>query len=73
MDRKDFLFKSGALGLALAMGASSCSPGSGLYRQNRAAEARHLPRIKIFRDRVIKETVGLRTYRLRTGLNSGGI
>ena len=65
MDRRAFLFKSGALGLALAMGASSCSPGNSIYRKGgNNLTSRHLPKIKISHDRIIKETVGLRPYRL---------
>jgi D-amino-acid oxidase len=65
MDRRDFLFKSGALGLALAMGASSCSTGNRFYRNStHNFSSRHLPRINISPDRIIKETVGLRPYRL---------
>ena len=65
MDRRAFLYKSGALGLALAMGASSCSGGSQIYRKGRDNfGTRHLPRLKISPDRIIKETVGLRPYRL---------
>lgn len=53
------------MGLALAMGASSCSTGNSLYRGNRPnRSSRHLPRINISPDRIIKETVGLRPYRL---------
>ena len=65
MDRRSFLFKSGGLGLALAMGASSCSPANSIYRGSTASlGSRRLPRVKISPDRVIKETVGLRPYRL---------
>jgi glycine/D-amino acid oxidase-like deaminating enzyme len=65
MDRRNFLLKSGAMGLALAMGASSCMPGNSIYRGGVAnAGSRRLPRIKISPDRVVKETVGLRPYRL---------
>ena len=65
MDRRAFLYKSGALGLALAMGASSCSTGNTLYRNgSNISGSRHLPRINISPDRIIKETVGLRPYRL---------
>ena len=65
MNRRTFLFKTGALGLALGMGASSCSSGSNLYRKGiNNPNTRYLPRIKISEDRIIKETVGLRPYRL---------
>ncbi|WP_026463997.1 FAD-dependent oxidoreductase [Adhaeribacter aquaticus] len=65
MDRRDFLYKSGALGLALAMGASSCTSGNSIYRNMESSgTARNLPRVKVSLDRVIKETVGLRPYRL---------
>ncbi|MGV3586683.1 MAG: FAD-dependent oxidoreductase [Adhaeribacter sp.] len=65
MDRRSFLYKSGAMGLALAMGAGSCSTGNSIYRKKgNIAGSRHLPRINISPDRIIKETVGLRPYRL---------
>lgn len=65
MDRRSFLLKSGTLGLALAIGASACSPANSLYRTaGNSLTARRLPRVKISPDRVIKETVGLRPYRL---------
>ncbi|PSR55623.1 FAD-dependent oxidoreductase [Adhaeribacter arboris] len=66
MDRRSFLLKSGAsLGLAFAMGVSSCSPGNNLYRgSSTSLGARRLPRVKLSPDRIIKETVGLRPYRL---------
>ena len=65
MNRRTFLFKTGALGLALGLGASSCSAGNNLYRRGgKDFTARHLPKIKISEDRIIKETVGLRPYRL---------
>lgn len=65
MDRRSFLLKSGAsLGLALTLGASSCVPGGNLYRNNRSFSARRLPKVKLSLDRIIKETVGLRPYRL---------
>ncbi|RDC65326.1 FAD-dependent oxidoreductase [Adhaeribacter pallidiroseus] len=65
MHRRDFLLKSGALGLALAMGAGSCAPANNLYRGSAtSAGSRRLPRVRISPDRVVKETVGLRPYRL---------
>ena len=65
MNRRNFLFKTGAFGLALGMGVSSCSSGNSIYRKgNNNFSSRHLPRLKISEDRIIKETVGLRPYRL---------
>ncbi len=53
------------MGLAFAMGVSSCAPGSSLYRSgSNNYESRRLPKIRLSPDRIIKETVGLRPYRL---------
>jgi D-amino-acid oxidase len=73
MDRRSFLYKTGAAGLAFAaLGMGACAPGAGsLYRQPAPAfSARRLPKVKISMDRIVKETVGLRPYRL-SGPNLG--
>src|SRR5687768_6955088 len=72
MNRRSFLRKSGTAGLAFAaLGVGACVPGGGLYRQPAPAfSARRLPKVKISMDRIIKETVGLRPYRL-SGPNLG--
>jgi D-amino-acid oxidase len=74
MDRRSFLLKSGTAGLALAaVGLGGCLPGgsNSLYRHaGPDFSARRLPKVKISMDRIIKETVGLRPYRL-SGPNLG--
>jgi D-amino-acid oxidase len=65
MDRRTFLQHSGALGLALAMGASSCASAAYASRQPSATlRPRRLPKARVSLDRVIKETVGLRPFRV---------
>ena len=65
INRRTFLQHSGALGVALALGLSSCSTANQTATgAARAANARRLPRVRVSMDRVIKETVGLRPFRL---------
>lgn len=65
MNRRTFLLNSGTLGLALTMGVSSCSrAGSTASKASNSFSSPKLPKIRASMDRGIKETVGLRPYRL---------
>ena len=67
MKRRDFLTAAGLGGVALAtQGLASCATGPKLYADktyniNRGYQ--FIPKLKLSKDRIIKETVGLRPFR----------
>ncbi|SDM59231.1 Glycine/D-amino acid oxidase [Catalinimonas alkaloidigena] len=65
MDRRHFIAASGLAGLGLMSGLSSCAPApSGTIPYASRGGMRRLPKLRVSSDRIIKETVGLRPYRL---------
>jgi D-amino-acid oxidase len=66
MKRRDFLSSGTLGGLAMASGLSSCVTGPKLYGEknfNINTGYQFIPKLKLSKDRIIKETVGLRPFR----------
>jgi D-amino-acid oxidase len=66
MQRRDFLSAASLSGLAIASGLTSCATGPKLYGErnfyiNKGYQ--FIPKLKLSKDRIIKETVGLRPFR----------
>ncbi|WP_028297990.1 FAD-dependent oxidoreductase [Olivibacter sitiensis] len=66
MDRRNFLSSVGLAGLAASLGAAGCSTqkSTGVSPTGQSIGQRRLPVAKLSTDRIVKETVGLRPYRL---------